>query len=133
MPAICHHPRFTVSRCLLETPLLIGLVIEHGEPTGSEFDAQKAQMLWRAAHQFGPSNVVSIEPDDVGATAWMARIAHSESSVEPIQLEGAGQVCNFRLNFHHCGRSELDLRAHTHVRGAASSCLRLKLADLVLI
>ena len=37
------------------------------------------------------------------------------------------------LNFHHFGRIELDLRGHTHVRGAALSCLRLKLADSVLI
>ena len=39
----------------------------------------------------------------------------------------------FRLNFHHFDRFELDLRRHIHVRGAAFSCLRLKLADMVLI
>ena len=39
----------------------------------------------------------------------------------------------FRLNFHHFDRFELDLRGHTHVRGAALSCLRLKWADMVLI
>ena len=39
----------------------------------------------------------------------------------------------FRLNFHHFDRFELDLRGHTHVRGAAFSCLRLKLAEIVLI
>ena len=39
----------------------------------------------------------------------------------------------FRLNFHHFDRVELDLRGHTHMRGAAFSCLRLKLADIVLI
>ena len=39
----------------------------------------------------------------------------------------------FRLNFHRFDRFELDLRRHMHVRGAAFSCLRLKLADLVLI
>ena len=39
----------------------------------------------------------------------------------------------FRLNFHHFDHFELDLRGHTHVRGAAFSCLRLKLADIVLI
>ena len=35
--------------------------------------------------------------------------------------------------FHHFDRIELDLRGHTHVRGAAFSCPRLKLADMVLI
>ena len=39
----------------------------------------------------------------------------------------------FRLNFHHSHRFELDLRGHTRARGAAFSCLRLKLADIVLI
>ena len=39
----------------------------------------------------------------------------------------------FRLNFHRFFRIALDLRGHTNVRGAAFSCLRLKLADLVLI
>ena len=39
----------------------------------------------------------------------------------------------FRLNFHHFDRFELDLRGHTQVRGAAFPCLRLKLADIVLI
>ena len=39
----------------------------------------------------------------------------------------------FRLNFHHFDRFELDLRRHIHVRGATFSCLRLKLADMVLI
>ena len=35
--------------------------------------------------------------------------------------------------FHHFDRIELDLRGNTHVRGAAFSCPRLKLADMVLI
>ena len=39
----------------------------------------------------------------------------------------------FRPNFHHFDRFGLDLRGHIHVRGAAFSCLRLKLADIVLI
>ena len=39
----------------------------------------------------------------------------------------------FRLNFHHFHQFELDLRGHIHVRGAAFSCLRSKLADIVLI
>ena len=39
----------------------------------------------------------------------------------------------FRLNFHHFDHFELDLRGYIHVRGAAFSCLRLKLADIVLI
>ena len=39
----------------------------------------------------------------------------------------------FRLIFHRFDRFELDLRGHIHVRGATFSCLRLKLADIVLI
>ena len=39
----------------------------------------------------------------------------------------------FRLNFHHFDHFELDLCGHMHVRGAVFSCLRLKLADIVLI
>ena len=39
----------------------------------------------------------------------------------------------FWPNFHHFDRFELDLRGHMHVWGAALSCLRLKLADIVLI
>ena len=39
----------------------------------------------------------------------------------------------FRLTFHHFDRFELDLREHTQAWGAALSCPRLKLADMVLI
>ena len=39
----------------------------------------------------------------------------------------------FRLNFHHFDRFELGFREHTHVRGAAFSWLRFKLADMMLI
>ena len=39
----------------------------------------------------------------------------------------------FRADFHHFDRIELDLRGNTHVWGAAFSCPRLKLADMVLI
>ena len=39
----------------------------------------------------------------------------------------------FWPNFHHFDRFELDLRGHMHVWGAAFSCLRIKLADMVLI
>ena len=45
----------------------------------------------------------------------------------------ADAYVTFRLNFHHFDRFELALREHTHVWGAALSCLRLKLADMVLI
>ena len=39
----------------------------------------------------------------------------------------------FRPNFHRFDRSELDVRGHTQVRGAAFACPRLKWADMVLI
>ena len=50
------------------------------------------------------------------------------------RLHGPGRrYGTFRLNFHHFDRFELDLRGHIHVRGAAFSYLRFKLADIVLI
>ena len=51
------------------------------------------------------------------------------------QLGGYGCAVygTFRLNFHHFNHIELGLRGHTHVQGADFSCLRLKLADMVLI
>ena len=39
----------------------------------------------------------------------------------------------FQLNFRHFNRIGLGLRGHAHVQGADFSCLRLKLADMVLI
>ena len=39
----------------------------------------------------------------------------------------------FRAKIHHFDRFELDLRGNTHVWGTAFFCLRLKLADMVLI
>ena len=48
-------------------------------------------------------------------------------------LEALAWYGTSRPNFHHFDRFELDLRRHVHVRGAAFSCLRLKLADIVLI
>ena len=49
--------------------------------------------------------------------------------------DGTGRAAygTFRADFHHFDRIELDLRGNTHVRGAAFSCPRLKLADMVLI
>ena len=40
---------------------------------------------------------------------------------------------DFDIILDHLDRFELDLRGHTQVRGAAFPCLRLKLADIVLI
>ena len=56
----------------------------------------------------------------------------AQNWVRTVGQVGSGYA-TFGLNFHHFGRSELDLRGHTHVRGAAFSCLRLKWADLVLV
>ena len=47
--------------------------------------------------------------------------------------QGAVEYVTFRPNFHHFDHFELDLCWHIHMRGAAFSCLRLKLADIVLI
>ena len=58
----------------------------------------------------------------------------------PLSTKKVAEVSNgrltygtFRLNFHRFDRFELDLRGHMHVRGAVVSCLRLSLADIVLI
>ena len=55
------------------------------------------------------------------------------NAVEVPVCDSGNAYVTFRLNFHHFDRFELDLRGHIHVRGAAFSCLRLKLADIVLI
>ena len=49
------------------------------------------------------------------------------------QVPGVLLYVTFWLNFHHFDHFELDFRGHIHVRGADVSCLRLKLADIVLI
>ena len=62
---------------------------------------------------------------------WMAASTPDGSALSsPTSGSGYG---TFRLNFHHFDRFELDLRGYIHVRGAAFSCLRLQLADIVLI
>ena len=53
----------------------------------------------------------------------------SSTSAKPVIL-GYG---TFRLNFHHFDHFDLDLRGHNQVRGAAFSCPRLELGDMVLI
>ena len=52
---------------------------------------------------------------------------------DPLTPGGMLPYGTFRADFHHFDRIELDLRGDTHLRGAAFSCLRLKLADIVLI
>ena len=48
--------------------------------------------------------------------------------LQPLSGTLPGYV-TFRLNFHHFDRLELDLRGHIHARGAAFSCLRLKIGQ----
>ena len=65
-----------------------------------------------------------------------AQVRSAISAVDPdgVMVElCAARYVTFRLIFHHFDRFELDLRGHMHVRGAAFSCLRFKLADIVLI
>ena len=57
---------------------------------------------------------------------------HHEAKVVTVPSAPLGYG-TFRLKFHHFDRIELNLHRHTHVRGAAFSCLRLQLADIVLI
>ena len=93
----------------------------------------------------GVAAAAAAMPDPVNANNTAVTIEQSASNrgntVSKIAFLGGAAVpvnmsilyVTFRLNFHHFDRFELDLRGHTHVRGAASSCLRFKLADLVLI
>ena len=57
----------------------------------------------------------------------------SHAILPPIRIGQSYTYGTFRADFHHFDRFELDLRGHTHVPGATFSCLRLKLADIVLI
>ena len=66
-----------------------------------------------------PANTAAVGPQDYVVVATKAH-----------QLAGASLSGS---NFHRFDRFELDLCGHTHVRGAALSCLRLKSADIVLI
>ena len=75
---------------------------------------------------------------DLGPTSGMSRCAarmlrglrRMRKHVSP---RAQSVYVTFRPNFHHFDRFELDPRGHIHVRGAASSCLRLRWADMVLI
>ena len=49
------------------------------------------------------------------------------------RASSAAPYVTFRLRFHRFGRFELDLRGHTCVRGAAFSCPRFKLADMLIL
>ena len=55
------------------------------------------------------------------------------STAAPTAIASSIVYGTFRADFNHFDRIELGLREHTHVRGAAFSCPRLKLADMVLI
>ena len=48
-------------------------------------------------------------------------------------LETTALYVKFRHHFLYFGHFELDVRGYTQAQGAAFSCLRLKLADMVLI
>ena len=79
------------------------------------------------------------EPIDFSTEEWVIQTLvnpSAQASPEFREILLAGHVLGyvtFWLNFHHFDRIELDLCGHTHVQGAAFSCLRLKWADLVLI
>ena len=73
-----------------------------------------------------------------GALTVAATVGTDHGWSVPLPPQKAGVafgtgIVTFRLNFHHFDRFELDLRGHIHVRGAAFSWLRLKLANIVLI
>ena len=81
-----------------------------------------------------PLDLATVVLDGVPTDAQMAA-ALPEARHFPAQFPSlsAPVSITFRPSFHHFDRFELDLRGDTHVRGAAFSCLRLKLADIVLI
>ena len=93
----------------------------------------------------GPADVNNRTLHEVYLRPWIAlaqagvrALMPSHNTVNDIPAHGnewlIKRTCGtFRLNFHHVNCVELGLRGYTHVRGAALSCLRLKLADMVLI
>ena len=84
--------------------------------TGHEVPAQ----LFDLAHDIGEKKNLAAELPDVVA-----------------EFDAKLRYVAFRPDCHHFGRIELDLRGHTHVRGAVSSCLRLNIgrfgADLTVL
>ena len=65
-----------------------------------------------------------------------AVLAGNYSNLRTFQYGGMDALpgtSKFRQCFLHFGHFELDVRGHTQAQGAAFSCLRLKLADMVLI
>ena len=88
---------------------------------------------------FGPGNavlddlaalVVGWRPGEEGGPAFVNLLMGRANPSGRLTQNWYG---TFRADFHHFDRIELDLRGNTHVRGAAFSCPRLKLADMVLI
>ena len=71
--------------------------------------------------------------EDTAATFELTVLAINIAPTATLTTTVAVVYDTFRLNFHHFDRFELGFREHTHVRGAAFSCLRFKLADMMLI
>ena len=63
----------------------------------------------------------------LGPFGWLA--SRELSADAETGVSGNYGYVTFWLNFHHFDRVELDLLERTQVRGLASSCARLKLAD----
>ena len=88
-------------------------------------------MLWTRDFEYTMEFMLPLM--DSAALAATHRQANYILDTRPVVTDlGPGDV-TFRLNFHRFDRFELDFRGHIHVRGAALSCLRLRLADMVLI
>ena len=89
-------------------------------------------VLCVCAPNFGASRCVGF----VQGQAWGLCVPnHTVAALDTLERRWSAMrgYVTFWPNFHHFHRFELDLRGHTRARGAAFSCLRLKLADIVLI
>ena len=116
-----------------------GARVEH--PPAQRECTHQVNLNWRWPDRH-PSTSAAGYRDEL----WMTQVAASQCLVASIEFwrSTESELVNttygtFRLNFHHFDCFELDLRGHSHVRdhshvrGAALSCLRLKLANMVLI
>ena len=134
------HPTHTYTPCRAILPVHCHLAVRLGPsvrvgrpcppPTHTPPHPPRAPRLRTTPVYVGdvqlPTPPAIVSKDAIPEGAWLHVVVTVTGST-------ATMYGTFRADFHHFGRFELDLRRNIHVRGAAFSCLRLKLADMVLI
>ena len=99
------------------------------QAAAAQHPARGLRVLRRGSAAAGPTAPAAAWPaSEAPAAAGAGQVLRARAQHQPAVGYGT-----FRLNFHRFDRFELDLRGHTRARGATLSCLRLKLADIVLI